>query len=212
VAAAHVNVGRARDASIHVMSSVGSAPGRASPKEPNSIVWLGPADRIVLQPRPIAAGSRAGSVAPDFDVDELYWLRIRPGSVMIDARFQVQVHSGRLERLRIVSDPRWTLLGPPGSSISQAQTDPDDAPLVDLETSRPVIGASTIEASFRLDGATGIGCWQLPAVEIKDAKSRRQFWAATVDPSLLSESHLAANTSKISADDFARRWGIAELK
>src|SRR5262249_6743855 len=147
---------------------------------------------------------------PNFDVEGLYWLRIRPGAVTMDARFHVNVHSGRLDRLRLTIDPRWKLLAAPAGA--QPHGDPNEPRTVEFNLSPSISGRGTVDARFALDGASGIGSWRPPTIEIQGAKSLRQTWGASIDATLLYEQRLPTNETKLSAADFAARWPLADAK
>src|SRR5262249_6108656 len=144
--------------------------------------------------------------APRFDVDALYWLRVRPQSVAIDARFQVNVHSGRLDRLRLAIDPPWKPVATPAGANAQVRLHPTDPRTVQIDLSRSITSRGTIDARFVLERASGIGSWRPPTVQIQGAKISRRAWAASIDPSLVYQQRLPADEGKLSPADFSARW------
>ena len=67
---------------------------------------LGTADQWVVHwPQPLT-----GRSGPTFDVEELVWLKVRPGSVLLEVKAQLAVQAGQLNRLEVLADPRLRLL------------------------------------------------------------------------------------------------------
>jgi hypothetical protein len=207
VSAAQIDLSGLASPPAKVASALGAAQQKDDPASP---IWLGPSNRIVLDQHHNGNVAASPPETPNFDVEGLYLLRIRPGTVSMDARFHVNVHSGRLDRLRLTIDPRWKLLAAPAGA--QPHVDPNEPRTVEFDLSPTISGRSTIDARFALDGASGIGSWRPPAVEIQGAKSLRQSWGASIDASLLYEQRLPTSETKISAADFAARWPLADAK
>jgi hypothetical protein len=206
VSAAQIELSGLADPSTRIASALGATQREV---DSGASVWLGPANRIILQHAAPAAQPTQDS--PKFDVAEMYWLRIRPGSVGLDARFHVNVHSGRLDRLRLTIDPRLKPVSAPGAG-AQPRVDPNDPRTVELDLSHSISGQGTIDARFAYNGASGIGCWRPPIVEIQGAAKSRKSWSASIDPSMLYEQRLATGEIRMPAADFASQWPSADAQ
>ena len=59
------------------------------------------------------------AAAAAIDAEELFWLKIQPGSVVIDAKLKLKVAAGQIRRLQLVADPALQLLavGRAGSAL-----------------------------------------------------------------------------------------------
>ena len=130
---------------------------------------LGPVARMIV--RQTALTAPAGSApATNFEVDEFYWLHVRPGSVSVDARWKINVRSGRLQQFTLAADPRWRPLAPAeGAAVSQIHAAGNDPGVFVVELAHPAVGRATIDASFLLIGASGVGHWPQPPFEVHDA-------------------------------------------
>ena len=86
---------------------------------------LGPIDRLTVRGWSDPTG---GEVKPPVvDVDELLWLKVQPGSVVLEARFDVRVREGKLTQLQLLEDPRLRRLPlEAGSPISEVRTEQGD--------------------------------------------------------------------------------------
>ncbi len=101
-ATAQLDLTKSTAAALEVETAIGAAKAAAE--------FLGPATKIIV--RPLELASAAGSAkAPVFDVDELYWMHVRPGSVTIDGRYRIKVREGQVQQLQLLADSRLLPLG-----------------------------------------------------------------------------------------------------
>jgi hypothetical protein len=172
---------------------------------------LGPAGRLSVR------WPDAGSLSPAADVEELLWLNVKPGSVVLHAKFLCQVQRGALRELRLSGDPRWQLLpSPQGAAASIRREAPADAPAGGAETatwrvefSRPQSGQVEVEARMLLGEASGIGRLHVPrlVVDSPAVRSVRRWAAATVDALLVHEAVPGAAVESLAPAAFASAWG-----
>ena len=216
VAAAEVDLTLARSVSIGIASAIGAPIQLAEPTKPTQVnsnhehieVDLGPAARMIVRQSPGAAPTSSSPAT--FDVDELYWLRIRPGSVAVDMRWKLNVRSGRLQQLRVAADSRWRPLPPAeGSAVSQIHPAGNDPSIFVIELARPIVGRATVDASFLLVGASGIGHWQQPPFALRDTAATRKRYALTAETPIELEAPALKNDA-IRAQQFASVWGGLE--
>ena len=90
--------------SVEVPGAIGAATW--SDEHHWQVVYLGAAERLALR-WPHVLNSRTGAT---FDVEELIWLKVRPGSVVLDTRLNLKVVAGQLSELEMLADPRLRLL------------------------------------------------------------------------------------------------------
>ena len=186
--------------------SVPSARGSVTVAAKDGTVYaqLGPSNRIVVRWVSSAIRTAARSV---FDVEELHWLNIKPGSVVINARFKLAVIEGVVGQLRIASDPRIRLLPTSGTSLISAVRSSAGEPIV-VDLSRPVTDQATIDLSFLVTGSSGIGNLQLPKIEVLDARTTTRMVAISLDQ-LLKET-FSGILDAVPVDAFLKSWGSEE--
>ncbi len=68
---------------------------------------LGPTGRLAVR---WPEGAGVDGVATNLEVDELFWVNIRPGSLVVDTRLKIRVLEGRVRQVRLLADPRLRLL------------------------------------------------------------------------------------------------------
>ena len=184
---------------------------------------LGPIDRLTVRGWSDPAG---GEVKPPVvDVDELYWLKVRPGSVVLEAKFNVRVAEGRLTQLRLLEDPRLRRLPlEVGSPISEVRTEEGDLHTVYVGLAQPVVDRTTFKLSFLLTDTSRIGDLRLPKLELMGVRSENRRLAVSVESPLefdppsaaaaLASSGAGAESSAglLTPAQFLSAWGAAEAK
>jgi len=144
---------------------------------------LGPIDRLTVRGWSDPAGGEVKS--PVVDVDEMCWLRVRPGSVVLEARFDLRVREGRLTQLRLLEDPRLRRLPlEAGSPIGEVRTEQGDLHTIYVGLAQPVVDRTTIKLSFLLTDASGIGNLRLPRLDVLGVHSTDRKLAISVEPPL----------------------------
>ena len=94
------------------------------------------------------------------------------------------------------------------SQIHSAGNDPNSFV---IEFAHPLTGRTTVDASFLLVGASGVGHWQPPAFEVRGAGATRRRWAISTDPALES-NFAAAGIDALRPEQFATAWGPGAAK
>jgi len=172
---------------------------------------LGPADRLTVRWSEIASAA----TGPAVDVQQLIWMKIRPGSVVAVVKFMFRVLDGQTRQIRLSVDPRLRLLPLMGDDPPTVQLGPEtgQSRLLALQWPRPIADPTTLEATFLLSGATGVGKFHLPLIEVLDARCTRRWMAVSVDPALdHEEQQPAAPLEPVAISDFAASWGALETK
>lgn len=169
---------------------------------------LGPTDALIVQ------WPLEGAASPDADIEELLWLKVRPGSVVLDVKLNYNVTGGRLHQLEFAADRRLRLM-PSGHSFKErippaASSSPDAEQLIQLELERPVTDQESLGLSFFVTGTSGVGNIRLPRFHAVNGRVIRRWLAVTVDAGLEYESRDAEQLDALPAADFAAKWGEAD--
>ena len=182
----------------------------------NKLIPLGPAERIVLR-KP--ENTVAAATPPVFDIDELYWLRFRPDSIVLDGRFHLNVQSGSLQQFCLQADSRWRPVAaaehaPISDQIAvrEIRRLPDDSDKWSIKLAKPVTGRAIVDIAFQLETDSSIGQWQLGRWMVQGAHSDHTWWALSVAPSLQFAPSIAAGTQTDLEEKFATLWPSRDEK
>ena len=172
---------------------------------PRLVADLGPADRLTVRWH---QGAASGTVGPAADVEQLVWLKVQPGSLVIDTKFKLHVLEGQVQQLQLAADPRLRLLPLPGDDPPTVQVGPESGQsrLIAFHWPHPVSDQVTLEATFLLGGATGVGNFHLPRLELLDAQATKRWLAVSVDPALDREQQKKQRLEAVSVADFLKAW------
>ena len=160
------------------------------------------------------AASGMDTAAPNLEVEELIWVKVRPGTTVLQARFKYHVLEGRVRQIRLTADPRLRLLPPTDaqSPIAAVHTLPGDPQRIDLELSRSVSDQVVIDVSFLLTGTSGVGNLRLPRLESSGARLTRRWLAYSVDPALQPKDQAGEDSMPLAIPEFLIAWGAADSR
>jgi len=172
---------------------------------------LGSTDRLAVR-WPIAGGMEGA--AANLDVEELIWVKVRPGTTVIDAKFKYRVLAGRVQQIRLLTDPRLRLLPSLAerSPIAAVHTVPGDPQKIELELARPVSDQVVIDLSFLVTNTSGVGNLRLPRLESSGARAAKRWLAVTVDAALQRRIQAGEDARTMDIPEFVTAWGSAETK
>jgi hypothetical protein len=172
---------------------------------------LGSSDRLSVR-WPIAGGMEGA--AANLDVEELIWVKVRPGTTVVDAKFKYRVLGGRVQQIRLLTDPRLRLLPSLSerSPIAAVHTVPGDPQKIELELARPVSDQVTIDLSFLVTNTSGVGNLRLPRLESSGARAAKRWLAVTVDAALQPKIQAGEDSRTIDIPEFSAAWGSAETR
>jgi hypothetical protein len=194
---------------------VASAQGRVTvdAERASLIAQLGAVDRLTIR-WPTAPINTGPAATANFQVEELLWVRVRPGTTVLDSRLKFQVSSGELRTIRIATDPRLRLLTSPasGSLVSAVRTFPGSPQIVELDLAQPVRDAITLDLSFLVADASGVGNLRLPQLESLDARPSRRWLGVSVDPALQYRIQAGEDSPSVEIAKFLEVWGIGDAK
>ncbi len=172
---------------------------------------LGPSDLLSVR-WPIVGGMEGA--AANLDVEELIWVKVRPGTTVIDAKFKYRVLGGRVQQIRLLTDPRLRLLPSLSerSPIAAVHTIPGDPQKIELELASPVSDQVEIDLSFLVTNTSGVGSLRLPRLESSGARAAKRWLAVTVDPALQPKIQAGEDSRTIDIPEFKAAWGPAEMR
>lgn len=184
---------------------------RVSKERGELSVDLGGADRLAIR-WPVAIGMDVS--APNLEVDELLWVKARPGTTLIDARFKYRVLSGSVRRIRLLIDPRLRLLPPTSaqSLVSDVHTIPGEPQRVELELRRPVSDEVIVDLSFLVTNTSGVGNLRLPRLETSGARTGRRLLGVSVDAALQPKIQAGEDSKTLDIAEFVAAWGAADTR
>lgn len=170
---------------------------------------LGSSPRLVLQ----SSGTPATTQQTQVEAQQMLWLKVKPGNVVLDARWRLRCTAGQVERLRLTLDSRLRILPPAGDSIiKQIHTVTDDASQIEVELTHPVSDELTLDLSFLLVGSSGVGNLRLPGLELADYPPRERLLGVSISPQLNAQEGSTEGANSISITQFATAWGSATAK
>jgi hypothetical protein len=171
------------------------------------IADIGPLERVAIRWK----GNAAPAMPPQFDCDECSWLKLKPGSALLNTRFAIRVSRGELHEVAIKLDERLQLV-----------TIPSDLPIADVQRvskdrlrirfATPIRDNAALNLAFVVAGASGEGELAWPNLELAGAQSRRRFVAWSIDPSLELVGVPPPAFKPMNALDFTTLWGAAEVR
>jgi hypothetical protein len=166
---------------------------------------VGPAQQMKVA----VVGAGAGGPPVPESVEEWIWLRIQPGTVVVEGKFQFEVGNTPTTELTIRTDSRLRLLpsDPRDPLISQVKPSPAPTPGVVATLSRPVTGAITLNLRFLWVDATGLGQFRLPEVTAQ-AGQRRRWIGVSVHPNLAFSAAGTEGLHPVDGNQFANMWGL----
>ena len=168
---------------------------------------LGPTDRLSFDWKQTIGSSDTMSEA---EVDELLWLKIRPGSVVLEGSFQFR-RAGILNRvLRLTADSRLRMLPVSNEHVSDPTViRSDEGQIFQYRVDEGVADPISVRARFLLTGTSGIGNLRLPKLEA-DGRSMKRWLAVSVDAGLNFEEVTAEKLVPLSIPEFTGAWNGAE--
>jgi hypothetical protein len=168
------------------------------------ITELGPTDRLEVR-WPVTSGTRSAS--SKLDVEELFWLKVRAASVVVDARFKFSAFEGSIRQLQLLAEPRLRLLSLDASRpVARQYVREGDSQTIVVEFQEPFGNEVTLSASFLLTGTSGIGNLRLPWLEAHADRTLQHWLAVSVSPSLEFKVVDEPQWQPLAAADFAAAW------
>ena len=181
-------------------------------KEQDRVVAdLGGARRLIVR-WPQRAG--AEGAAPAFEVDDLQWAHLQPGSMVVDVHLNVRVSEGRVRQLRLLVDPRMRLISSTAkdSPLVSTRVVPGDPQTIDLELARPIVDQGVVKLGFVVAGTSGVGNVRMPRCEVAGVRATRRWFAVSVDSGLEFKQELGQDVQPLAIHEFAAAWDDNDAK
>ena len=121
---------------------------------------------------------------------------------------------GKIRQVRLAVDPRLRLMPMSGDDPPTVEVGPesDQSRQYTFRWPRPVTDRVTLDATFLLNGATGVGNYRLPQIELLDTRPVKRLLAVSVDPTLAHEEHRTTQIVSGPVADFLKCWGAADAE
>ncbi len=156
------------------------------------------------------------------EADQLLWLRIHPGSVVLETQLHCRPLDSPLRGVEVWVDPSLQLIPPESPLVEHFQwlpldseSPPDDAPapgmrLLKLTFREPAAGPVEVPLAFVMKDASGVGRWGVPLVQLRHTESL-QFWlAVSVDRTLHYRELGRQELEPLEAEAFVALWNQVE--
>ena len=191
-----------------------AAPAAPGDDQRSQTVRLLPASRLIFSwtDEPAPAGTTGV-------VEQLMWVKVRPGSTVVDARFRVRT-TRPMSELVLRSDPRLQWL--PKRSERSAVADVRSTPIVvdqgtvaerlTVRLTKPIVDDGVVDVSFLMTGVRGVGRIRIPELRPDDGPAPRRFLAYSVDPLLEATVTGGAGLTQAAVPEFMRLWGPGEAQ
>ncbi|MGQ9576098.1 MAG: hypothetical protein ACUVUC_12345 [Thermoguttaceae bacterium] len=191
---------------IEVPSAVGVVARGATP--PQVMADLGPTDRLSLRWQP-AAGRGLAPWGPD--VEQLVWLKVQPGSVVLDATWMLTSAGAPVGELLVAADPRLRLLPSETGwgAAAQAESIPGQPQMFRFELDQAA-EPRPVRASFLLTEHSGVGRLRLPYLEPFGARTVKRWMAVWVDPRLQYQRWAGGGLQPVAIPAFISAWPEAK--
>jgi hypothetical protein len=172
---------------------------------------LGPADQLDME---WADRPRAEAQRPTADVQELLWLDVQPGAVVLHSRLHYQVQRGQIDRIRLELDPRLRIqrLRPAEKIRPEVKRFGADGTMAEIRLRQPVADELTIEGTYLLEGTAGVGAIPLPMHDPRDVRSHTRMLAISIAPQLQYSIEARSEAKSLPVDQFLAEWGPNETR
>jgi hypothetical protein len=192
---------------IEAASAVGAVDLETDP--PRLSAQLGPSNRLAVHWPEIPA---KGAGQSGIEADQLTWMKVKPGSVVVEGRFKFHLPENQVHRLQLAADPRLRLLPLQGKDQPgvQIRSDGDKQQIITLQWNRPLSKETLLDLSFLLTGSSGVGKFRLPRIEPLDAQKISRWLAVSVDPILEYESQRSPDLEAAATAELLKNWDFPD--
>ncbi|MCS7304849.1 MAG: hypothetical protein NZ602_07055 [Thermoguttaceae bacterium] len=194
---------------LHLEGAFGMVKRSAVPT-PRLVAELGPAERLRLRWPSLPA-----SEATMPEVDQLLWLWVQPGTVLLEARFRLsrRHQTGGGGMFRLMAENRLRMLGwhsPAAQGDIKISTSPGGQILEFPIRPSPADQIAVLAVRFLLTDSTGVGNLRLPKLDPLEVRVARRWLAVSVDPCLEYPMPPPNLRQPVPEKDFLELWGSAE--
>lgn len=167
-------------------------------------VRLGTTHRLTIhwsgQPRATAEQATA-------DVDQLAWISIRPGSVVVDARWNYTVHAGRVSAVKLDAGPRLRVVRLADENGPIRLPPRSESSILEVPLPEPKTDHFSLRATFLVIAETsGVGNFVPPRLEAITGTVRQRSLAVSVAPELELDVENDPQFRPLDVDEFVSAW------
>jgi len=145
------------------------------------------------------------------DVEELYWLHIKPGNVRLDAHYRFPNSAPPDGIVEVVLGPDVRVLpsddSDNGNTVVSSQSDASGRQIVRFDIEGDQDLENGIQFSMTLTKASGIGHIRFPDIRLQNGQSTKRWLAVDVDSALKHAWSPTANPLLLDVDEFLSAWG-----
>ncbi len=173
------------------------------------VVRLGPTDRLSVRwPK----DPNVSSVSTALSVDQLTWLKVGPGSVVLDAKLKFTTSSGTIDRVQLLADPRLKMfeLGTDHPTAGAHESTERGVQTIWFDIKPPLGREVAFDVSFVLTGSWGVGNVRIPRLEAVADRTERRWLAVSVDDDLEFKPPKPTDASP-SSQEFTAAWRQSEV-
>lgn len=146
----------------------------------------------------------------ELEAEEMYWLRVRPQSVSVDARLVLRPLRSDVQQFTMLVDPSLQLLNigrEQGVAKHEATPTEDDWVLHRFDLTEPIIDERTVELSFLWRGQSGLARIAAPRLRVDARYVRDRRLAFSVAQPLLWSLTRDDRWEPLAPAEFAAAWG-----
>lgn len=165
---------------------------------------LGPADRLKLLWSP---DGRLENETGRLDVEEMTWLKVRPGAVGVDVHYRFH-RDTPIDEIRLLAEPGLRLR-PIGADqpVRQWHMHEGETKILHFELEQPWQKDVTLHLRFLRTGTSGIGNLHLPRLRVVADQVLSRRFAVSVSP--LLDFQQSGRHADYDAEAFVAQWGAA---
>jgi hypothetical protein len=170
------------------------------------IAELGPADRLAVRWQDASTDTDE-----PIDVQQLQWLKIEQGCVLLNVRLKAKSLSDQSRRVQLKTDSSLELLPDP-TAVTQPIVTPesDTKQTIDCLMPSSSNAATVLDLRFLCTAAPSVGIIPAPQLEVVGSRSNRHLLAVSVDRSLRYQSHGGRAPEPGTVQEFVDSWGNGE--
>ena len=142
--------------------------------------------------------------------EELLWLKIHPGSVVVDAKFSIKVNSGEVRELVLDADPRLRLLN--HGNTADIITAPNIPGSRIIRLAEPCSDHAVVTARFLLRESSGVGNVRPPLLRLSKVAKSAHWLAVSVDSGLNPQRQGNYAPPLASVSEFMALWGESDAR
>jgi len=169
---------------------------------------LGPSGRLVAGWQDSAPTGAETAV----EVEQLLWLKIEPGSVLLDVRMKAKAATGQLHRLLVRADSALELL--PSTDLAAPSVNirggSDSSRTYEIQWPKSVGSAATFDLHFLCRGTSSQGTFRVPQIDVVDARLVQRVLAVSIDPALDYQMPATRLQETGAVLEFINNWGASD--